>query len=296
VRGKGPSFDPYRLQTLKGRSQCKSSSNKDEHPARSYENHPSIQTVDDLLKYEQHVDYWRTIVAAKDTSWFEDSNGRNGLHCLAEASLVSSDMPLPSLLLDQLESIRRTEPTETHNDREFLIRSLLGARVDPNSYDNNGNTPLMAFIIHARAGEDDNSTTRILNHLLEAGSDIHRRNRQGETALHLAIKFGRRAATKFLLISGVNIHARTKAGLGVLELGQKYSMENKRDETLYAQIMLCMSLAASFGAVSRPTILDEWGSPEWKLTVDNRRESNGFKLKLAKKFISNKVRGSSRGT
>jgi len=59
--------------------------------------------------------------------------------------------------------------------------------------------------------------------------------------------------------------------------------------------MLCMSLAASFGAVSRPTILDEWGSPEWRLTIDNRREAKGFKLKLAKKFISNKVRGSSRG-
>jgi hypothetical protein len=151
----------------------------------------------------------------------------------------------------------------------------------------------MAFIIYARAGEDDDSTSRILNYLLEAGSDIHRRNRQGETALHLAIKFGRRAATKFLLVSGVNIHARTKAVLGVLELGQKSSMENKRDETLYAQIMLCMSLAASFGAVSRPTILDEWGSPEWKLTVNNHRESKGFKLKLAKRFISNKVRGSS---
>jgi hypothetical protein len=135
-----PIFDQYRLQMSKSKSQFKSSSNKDEHPARNYENHPSIQTVDDLLRYEQHVDYWRTIVAAKDNSWFEDLNGRNGLHCLAEASLVSSDMPLPSLLLDQLESIRTTEPTDSNNEREYLIRSLLSAGVDPNNYDNNGNT------------------------------------------------------------------------------------------------------------------------------------------------------------
>jgi hypothetical protein len=72
-------------------------------------------------------------------------------------------------------------------------------------------------------------------------------------------------------------------------------MERKRDETLYAQIMLCMSLAASFGAVSQPTILDEWGSPEWRLASDRRREKKSFKLKLAKKFTSNKARASVRG-
>jgi hypothetical protein len=161
--------------------------------------------------------------------------------------------------------------------------------VDPNNYDNDGNTPLMAFVTNACSSESDESLTQILRLLLERGSDITRRNRRGETALHLSIKLGRRTATGVLLASGANIHARTSSGLGVLELGQKHSLENKDSETLFGQIMVCMSLAASFGAVSQPTILDEWGSSKWRLSYPMRKEPKGFSL--VKKFISKKVQG-----
>jgi hypothetical protein len=170
-----------------------------------------------------------------------------------------------------------------------MVYQMSFKRVDPNNYDNEGNTPLMAFIIHRRAAENDDCTTRILSYLLEAGSDIRRRNRRGETALHMAVKLRRRAATKVLLTSGASIHARTSSGLGVFELGQKHSIESKHDENLYAQIILCMSLAASFGAVSGPTILDEWASPHWRLGSHSRNEPKG--LKLVKKYIANKAHG-----
>lgn len=257
--------------------------------ARNYENHPHIESLDDLFLYEQHVDYWRTIVAAKDSPWFQDSNGRNGLHCLAEASLVTPDNPLPAGLLSRLDELKDMGDPERDSDRDCFIKCLLNVGVDPDNYDNNGNTPFMAFVTHRRAAEDDGATTRILSSLLAAGSDISRRNRQGETALHLAVKLGRRAATKFLLASGANIHARTSAGLGVLELGQNSAAECKQDENLYAQIMLCLSLATSFGAVSAPTILDEWASPGWQVVPKESSEPKGFKL--VKKYIVVQLKG-----
>ena len=275
------------VSTTKGRR--KNNSDKDEPLMRNYENHPFIKTVEDLLQYEQHIDFWRTIVTAKHSPSVEDSKGRNGLHCLAEASLVSLDLPLPSGLLGQLESFRQSIDADKNNERQSFVKTLLRVGVDPNNYDNDGNTPLMAFVSHQRSSENDEITPRILSLLLETGSDVHRRNRRGETALHLAVKLGCRAAVKLLLASGANIHARTSSGLGILELGQKRCLEDKEDETLYGQIMVCMSLAASFGAVSEPRILDEWGSPKWRLNPQNRPEPKGFKL--VKKFIGKKAHG-----
>jgi hypothetical protein len=249
--------EPSDLQIPKGKSWQRDSNSKEERSARNYENHPSIKTVEDLLKYEQHVDFWRTIVAAKNSPSVEDSNGRNGLHCLAESSPVSPDMPLPSALLGQLESLKNAGNADANDHLEGFVKALLAAGVDPNNYDNNGNTPLMSFVSNDRATESDESITRILTLILEAGSDINRRNRQGETALHIAVKLGRRAATGVLLAAGANVHARTHSGVGVLELGQRQCLKNKEDENLFGQIMVCMTLAASFEAASEPTILDE---------------------------------------
>jgi ankyrin repeat protein len=282
-------MDPRDLQWPRSRRKCQDSSSRNEQPIRNYENHPSINTVEDLIRYEQHVDYWRIITSAVDSPWFEDSNGKNGLHCLAEASLVSPDMPLPDPLLVRLNSLNEAERAKDRkvSVRERFIQRLLEGGVDPNNYDNEGSTPLMAFVIHTRPAESDSSTARILNYLVEAGSDIHRRNRQGETALHLSIKLGRRAATKALLAFGANIHARTSGGLGVLELGHNHAMESSQEGNLYSQIILCMSLAASFGAVSQPTILDEWGSPHYRLAEPGLSEPKSFKA--IKKFISSKA-------
>jgi hypothetical protein len=100
-------------------------------------------------------------------------------------------------------------------------------------------------------------------------------------------ELGCRTATKFLLTSGANIHARTSSGLGVLELGHNYSVDCKQDEKLFAQIMLCMSLATSFGAVSEPTILDEWHHLNWELLptkLVSRKVSSWSRNSLASKL------------
>jgi hypothetical protein len=81
--------------------------------------------VNDLFLYEGHVDYWRTILTAKYSPWFEDSNGRNGLHCLAEASLVTTKMPLTAMLLKQLDSLKDMGDDDKIIDRGYLVKSLL---------------------------------------------------------------------------------------------------------------------------------------------------------------------------
>jgi len=280
-------FDSSGLQSRLADSSTKQHS-LEEQSSRNYENHPYLVTVNDLFLYEQHADYWRTILTAKDSPWFEDSSGRNGLHCLAAASLVTPEMPLPTNLLGQLESLKDMGKGGRTDDRASFTKSLLNLGVNPNNYDNDGNTPFMAFIIHHRDTDMDDCTTRILSYLVEAGSDIHRRNRDGETALHLAVRLGRRAATKFLLASGANIHARTKSSLGVLALGHKQSLACKQDENLFAQIMLCMSLVATCGAVSEPTIIDEWGTPGLRVVANKAVEPRGFKL--VKRFIGIKLK------
>lgn len=225
-----------------------------------YEKQNFVHNLDDLRRYEHHADLLRTIIKAGDKPWFEDSKGRNGLHCLAE---VAFDLPLPNKPAKRPRFLRDNEATNRNALRESYLDSLLAAGVNPNNYDKKGRTPLMSFIIHTRAGEDGDATTRILTRLCSgnvdtAKADIHRRNRRGETALHLAVKLGRLAATKFLLRKGANVHARNKTGSGVLKVGTEACKKATQDETLYAQIMLSMSLAMSAGAVASPTIVQEW--------------------------------------
>jgi ankyrin repeat protein len=207
------------------------------------------------LKY--HTDLLATIVTAGDKPWFEDSKGRNSLHCLAEVAIdvPKRNNPSPHTQLPENEICG-----DRNILRENYLEGLLAAGVNPNNYDKAGNTPLMAFIIHTRVEEDDDTTLRILNRLLDAKAGIHRRNRQGETALHLAIKLGRRAATKFLLQKGAHVYARNKKGMGILEVGLEACKKLGHDEALYSQILLSMSLVMSAGAVSSPTIVLEWSS------------------------------------
>lgn len=208
-----------------------------------------IETLSDLEQYTYHAELLKTVIKSMSLPWFEDSSGRNGLHCLAEVSLK-----LPG----HIPPIQEDDNADHRPPRERYLIDLLHAGVDPNNYDKKGNTPLMAFITHTRVDEDDELTARILQRLLKAGANLHWRNRQGETALHIAIKLGRRTATLFLLRQNSNIHARTGSGKGVLALGQEFCRKARDDVTLYAQIELCMSLAIDAGAVSAPTVLQEW--------------------------------------
>jgi len=163
-----------------------------------------------------------------------------------------------------LEELSRDKVSQS--SRNVLDEQLLTSQ----SYDKQGITPFMAFIIHRREGEDDDLTTKIYQRLFDAGADVDRRDRHGESPLHIAVKIGNRVATNFLLSHGANVHARTSNGTGIMTLGLKHSSSSKaaKDEILYAQIQLCTSLIGDRGAVSAPTILHEWGSPSFRIAPD----------------------------
>jgi len=211
-----------------------------------------IETIEDLYVYEKHADLLRVIVKACTGSPFaEDPYGRNGLHCLAQVAL---DLPVRT---DEFSSCA---PEIQQNPRERYLDDLLAAGVDIHQHDKEGDTPLISFIKYRRIGEDDSATTRIISRLCDAGADINRRDREGETPLHHAVKLGRRAVTKCLLARRANIHARNSAGQGILAVGTEFSRVVK-GETLYAQIMLCISLVVNAGAVASPSLLQEWATP-----------------------------------
>jgi hypothetical protein len=221
----------------------------------NYGMHTFIETIDDLRLYEQHADLLRTILRAYTVPQSEDMNGRNGLHCLAEVSL---NLPIPGVPLNREVG---QDNAFLHTRREAYLEDLLIAGVDPDNHDKLGLTPLMAFITHIPDGEDDGSLPIILSRLFDAGANINRRNRLGETPLHIAVKLGRWTATKFLLSKGANVQVRDSGGMSVIALGQAHSKLARWDETLYAQIMLCISFVVNAGAVSFPNILEEWASP-----------------------------------
>ncbi|KAH7380994.1 ankyrin repeat-containing domain protein [Cadophora sp. MPI-SDFR-AT-0126] len=201
-----------------------------------HQNIDAIEKMMETIEYESHAEMQKTIIGAGIDPLYEDNKGRNGLHCLAKKLFESQ--------------------------RECYLDGLLRKGVNPNSYDNQGFTPLMSFVHHVREEESEQDLDLLVARMLEAGADINNRNRQGETALHLAVKLGRRVATKILLSHGANLHARNSSGLGVLALGMKYSNRAAQVPALYAQITLCTFLVGSAGAIPAPTIVDEWSSPE----------------------------------
>jgi len=185
----------------------------------------------------QHARLLELARNALDDPDLQDSNGRNGLQCLAEASLS-----------DRLDL------------RYEMTRNLVSTGVNVNNYDRRGSTVLMAFVAYLPDGEDDSLLQLLLVYLISHGANLHWRNRQGETALHIAVRLGRKVATKVLLENGANVHARTAGGNGVLAVGQTHYLKARENPQLYASIMACMALAMQYKAVAAPTLVQEWSA------------------------------------
>lgn len=191
----------------------------------------------------------------------EDSEGRNGLQCLAEASLALSidntELPTKAFNKRKRDKIDPEVLSRRLQLRYEFAQKLIARGLDVNNYDKHGSTVLMAFVTYLPDGEDDELLAKIFHLLIHSGAEVHWRNRQGETALHIAVRLGRKVATHVLLENGANLHARTSDGKGVLALGEIHYFRTE-DPRLYASIMACMALCLHYGAVPRPSFVDEW--------------------------------------
>ncbi|KAK3900785.1 hypothetical protein C8A05DRAFT_35555, partial [Staphylotrichum tortipilum] len=167
----------------------------------------SATSEDSFLTYHAHL--VRVIHSSYTSPLTEDSAGRNGLHCLAEAILHQQTMDrhvqsTPSTR-PQLKRKLTTPPPSDNTPAEAPLptrlrhlHSLLHPTVSvpTTAYSLAGLTPLMSFITHISDEQDDKARTlqTLLETLIRASPPqaLEARNRAGETALLVAARLGRK--------------------------------------------------------------------------------------------------------
>ncbi|KAF4456091.1 Ankyrin repeat domain-containing protein 23 [Fusarium austroafricanum] len=224
---------------------------------------------------QQEKNLLQSISNALNNPRYEDPEGRNGLHCLAAATLSSASIKQKYYLdEDGLPADRRRRKdkdkavkgldssTERLEVRLNLLKDLLSAGVEPNHYDIHGNTPLMTFAANLPEDDDYKTGPEILKTLLDSKAQVNARNRSGETALHIAVRCGNKLAVKQLVECGACVHVRDAAGRSVLELADvKMKSLRGHDAAGYAHLEACRAWLSGVSgqAVQEPTVLQEWG-------------------------------------
>lgn len=235
------------------------------HPNPS-DSHSTTPSIDPAIAKEAAL--LEKIRLASESPLLEHVDGGNGLHCLAMATLSPASM-VDKYRLDpstQDASGGKGKLLDSSNAmlefRRSLAGGLLDVGVDANHYDSRGNTPLMAFSAELPEDSDYKTGPRILDLLVEKGAKVDARNRAGETALHVAVRCGRKLAMRTLVRHGANVHARDAEGRSVLDVADAKMMSSRgEDAREYARHEACRAwLSSNKGlAVQRPTVLDEWG-------------------------------------
>ncbi|KAI3338573.1 hypothetical protein F4824DRAFT_84526 [Ustulina deusta] len=245
-------------------------------------------TVEDKELYT-HADLLRVVLKAvgvdddfSPNAQNEDSQGRNGFHCLAEVDFSlspatpkhgsRSHLKDESRLSPQGRNKRRVNDSEeievpriaSDSRRLECVYGLINAKVDANQYDKHGNTPLMSFVINSSDATkcDKEESELVLRALVrEAGARLESRNRNGETPLHLAARYGKTVALRVLLELGANPHTRNGQGLSILEVLDNLYITTERDDKNNARFEACRAILTrnKDDAKQCPTLIDEWG-------------------------------------
>jgi hypothetical protein len=210
------------------------------------------------------------VTKAQQDPNIEDAHGRNGLHCLAAA--VLSDISLLRKTGEATDEAaaapqgrkRKRGDNDASKERltlrENICHNLIAAGVNVNHYDNDGNTVLMAFVAQLPEDDDYKVPVSILQMLISSGADIHARNCRGETALHIAVRRGRKLAMRTLVQNGGNVHVRDADGRSLLELADG-KMRGDADNKAYMHYEACRAWLSGQGrAVQDPTVVQEWSS------------------------------------
>ncbi|KAK7948539.1 uncharacterized protein PG986_009425 [Apiospora aurea] len=187
----------------------------------------------------------------------EDSHGRNGLHCLAEVKLGAG---AAQGRVPPNRSIKRKIDVNGEPEKEVLplskrcefLECLLEVSTDVNHYNMNGDTVLMAFINHTQDDHEHEDLKSILTRLIQAGARLEARNRNGETALQVAARLGRKFIVRVLLELGANIHVRNHEGISILEDLDRHVPLTEDSPDLYARLEAARAMLTGRFVKTRP--------------------------------------------
>ena len=209
---------------------------------------------------------------AEENPNHEDFEGHNGLHCLALVTLSVQSLMLKFGLNPEARRTRRPKKKAAEGEgldsseerlkyRLTILSSLLEDGIDPNHYDNGGNTPLMMFAAELPEDDDYKLPPLILETLIEGGANVHARNRAGETALSIAVRCGNKLAVRTLINKGANVHVHDANGRSLLDiLDVKVVGLKGTDSREYAHLEACRAHLSSdkIRAVQCPSTMSEW--------------------------------------
>ncbi|KAH6987683.1 hypothetical protein BKA56DRAFT_277894 [Ilyonectria sp. MPI-CAGE-AT-0026] len=228
-----------------------------------------------------HTQLLALIAEASTNPEIEDSEGRNALHCLAIVSPPIGSMSSADTLSaaetdnDYAKHVKGPRERIQRRNMDLIIEEefkwrlttlerLLSGGVDVNAYNASGNTVLMEFVLHLPDYHDHNGTGSILYQLINFGAKLNARNRQGDTALHLAVCRGHKVAMATLVLSGAQVHARNRCLQSPLELVAGLISETQDDIQTYSNFEACYAWLSSETAGARlwSSFKDEWGESE----------------------------------
>jgi hypothetical protein len=180
-----------------------------------------------------------------------------------------------------------------HLQHQYLI-SMLNAGMDINWVDCEGDTPLAAIIKYWMDDDAELLLGVVVRKILDLGSEIHMRDRNGNTSLAAATARGFRAVVKILLDEGANVHNRNYAGVGILTQASRWKRSAKRqkNDKLHARIWSSSLLLIDGGARLDPTGLDEWMSPDGKVEFSRGASivstgSRSAPISISKRILQN---------
>ncbi|KAK3493558.1 hypothetical protein B0T13DRAFT_496847 [Neurospora crassa] len=236
-------------------------------PRTSVSSIPSRANEGPFLAY--HARLIQIIHSAYSNPLVEDSEGRNGLHCLAEAIINQQSM-------DKQRSALSTT-SSSHPHRRSTHSSLSSELIPIHAIQSTGHTshPSPITSTFGIVTEHENPLPSRLRHLrsllhpsskhnaVAGGASIEARNRRGETPVLIAARLGRKTALSVLLEQGANMRAKDRWGRGVLEIldwgvlecngsaskaqeerltGREKGIKEREELALYARLEACRGL------------------------------------------------------
>lgn len=240
----------------------------------SQDHHKTDKQPDTLDPAEYQARLRETIdrVYACEDKRAENEGGWNGLHCTASIIISQNSLlafnKIPNLTVEHPvlgknfnhKKVEHDSSTKVFKKREDIMLDLIGLGVDVNAYDAVGNTVLMHFVAYLPEDDDQKTPVNIIDRIIESGADIQARNRVGETALHVAVRLGKKRAMRKLVTEGANVHARDIHGRTPLRTLADEIQKAGNDSVTYAHLEACFTwLSAQGEAKLRSSVLDEWG-------------------------------------